>query len=200
MAKLPFPQNPTSETSYYRTPSFRGGRMFLFTITRPDALSTPMYPYSLALYSNPNSVEESMNKTKNVTPTYGGFVEFIWPDDLTTVSCNASTGAFIGADVGLTGSSSSGVGNRRETVAYEVYQDLLELFRCNGMIFDGSGKPAIRGRVMMLYDRGAFLGHFTNFEVTESAEQPFSFSLSWNFRVESAVYKFPYKQQPPSAE
>ena len=194
MKSLPKPPIVNSNAAYFGLPNFRQGRMFLFTVTRPDATSVPMYPVALALYSNPNSLDEGFSKTKNIVPTYGGYVEFIWPDDLTTVSCSASTGAFINPDVGLTGNSGNEYSNRRRTAAYIWYEDFLELFRTNAMIFDGEGKPAIRGRIMMMYDRGVFLGHFTTFEVTESAESPFTFTLSWTFRIESSAYKFPYQQ------
>lgn len=194
MKSLPKPPIVGSDAAYFGLPTFRQGRMFLFTVTRPDATSVPMYPVALALYSNPNSLDEAFNKTKNIVPTYGGYVEFIWPDDLTTISCSASTGAFINPDVGLTGNSGNEDSTRRRTAAYIWYEDFLELFRTNAMIFDGEGKPAIRGRIMMMYDRGVFLGHFTTFEVTESVESPFTFSLSWTFRIESAAYKFPYQR------
>jgi hypothetical protein len=82
------------------------------------------------------------------------------------------------------------VDGRRGTLAYERFQDFIELFHMNGMVFDSSGTPAIRGRVIMLYDRGIFSGHFTTFDVEESDDKPFSFSLSWEFKVEGSVYRF----------
>lgn len=200
MKKLPIPEQVNIKTAYDALPSFRGGRMFLFTVTRPDSPTVPMYDTALALYSNPNSLDETYNKTKNIVPTYGGFVEFIWPDDLTTISCNASTGAFVSPEVGITGNSGMGPTSRRNSAAYIIYEDFLELFRSNAMIFDGEGKPAIRGRIMMVYDRGIYLGHFTNFEVTDSVDSPFTMSLSWTFRIESAAYRFPYQRSSISPD
>ena len=71
---------------------------------------------------------------------------------------------------------------------------MLELFRNNGIVYDSNGKPALRGRVMMLYDRGIFTGHFTNFTVDEDDSHAFSFQLSWDFKVEKTLYRFPLHQ------
>ena len=133
-------------------------------------------------------MEEKMTKTKTVTPTYGGFVEFIWPDELSTISCSHSTGAFLSPDSGL--SSGSGPQGRKNSMAWERQEDFLELFHNNGVVYDSSGLPAIRGRVQMIFDRGVFIGHFTNFSVEETDDKPWSFELSWEFRVEFTVYTF----------
>lgn len=168
------------------------GRPFLFTVTEPNS-NLPLYDVTLALHVNPNSVEERMIKTKSVSMTYGGYVEFMWPDEFDTISCSGSTGAFITPSKGLSShrSDSNEPYARSKSQAYERYQDFLDLFHNNGIIYDSKGVPAIRGRVMMIYERGVFLGHFTSFSVTEEEEKPFQFDLSWEFKVERSVYKFP---------
>lgn len=135
--------------------------------------------------------------------TYGGFVEFNWPDELDSVSANSSTGAFLGPFTGLTSGSdgtqasftgpsfAAGDPGRHATMAWERQEDLLDLFRSNGQFFDGAGKPVIRGRIMMIYDRGVYIGHFTTLEVAETDDKAFSFELSWEFKVEETVYVFP---------
>jgi hypothetical protein len=150
--------------------------------------NTQLYPYLLALHTNPNSVEEKMTKGKTVVPTYGGFVEFVWPDDFDSISCSHSTGAFINSNDSGGGLTAT---RRKETIAWERQEDLLELFHNNGMVFDGSGRPAIRGRIMMIYDRGIFIGHFTSFSINEDDSHAFSFELSWEFKVEQVLYRFP---------
>ncbi len=167
------------------------GRPFLFTVTEPNS-TLPLYNVTLALNVNPSSVEERMTKSKQNTMTYGGFVEFIWPDEFDSVSCSQSTGAFIAPEVGLTSmrSDASQSFARSKTGAYEKFQDFLDLFHNNGIVYDSSGLPAIRGRVMMIYERGVFLGHFTTFEVTEDESKPFMFDLSWEFKIEKSIYKF----------
>jgi hypothetical protein len=157
----------------------------------------PLYPIVLALHTNPRSVEEKYTKGKSIVPTYGGFVEFVWPDEFDSVSCDHSTGAFIAPSQGLTAGgdrpnqSNGFVGGRKGTIAWERQQDLLELFHNNGMVYDGFGEPVIRGRVMMMYDRGVFIGHFTTFQVDEDDSHAFSFELSWEFHVEQTLYRFP---------
>ena len=199
--EIPSVPNPQKEQTYQARG--RRGRPMLFQITDPH--NTPLFPYLLALHINPQNFDEKMMTSKTTSATRGGFVEWIWPDELDSISANASTGAFIGPDTGLVAGSdgrraSSTAGGyvstpgRKETIAWERQQDLLELFHCNGMIFDGQGRPVIRGKVMCVYDRGIYLGHFTTFSVKENDEKAFSFELDWEFKVEATVYIFPGSQ------
>jgi len=135
--------------------------------------------------------------------TYGGFVEFVWPDELDTISADASTGAFINPNVGLAsvGGAPNALGvsaGRQQSIAWERQQDLLELFHNNGMVYNAMGEPVLRGRIMMLYDRGLFTGFFSTFQVDEDDAHPFSFQLTWEFRVEATIYKFPSSLFPTS--
>ena len=193
MSYISIPHPPNKSVS--DDPSWRGGRPFLFTVCEIGG-TEPLYDVCLALYVNPSSVEETMTKTKNVVMTYGGFVEFIWPDELGSISASGSTGGFLSPQYGYTAAPSKNPGavgdlsGRRGTLAYERFTDFLELFRSNGMVFDSNGIPQLRGKVMILYDRGAYTGHFTTFDVTEEETAPFTFSLSWEFKIESTIYNF----------
>jgi hypothetical protein len=168
------------------------GRPFLFTVTEPNS-TLPLYDVTLALHTPPSSVDERMTKTKTMSTTYGGYVEYHWPDDLDVISASSSTGAFIAPGFGLTAAPADAAGSeaRSKTIAYERFQDFLDLFHNNGMVYDSRGIPSIRGRVIMIYDRGIFFGHFSSFEVSEEDNKAFSFSLSWEFKIEKAFYKFP---------
>ena len=196
MAKIQIPYTKNPHQDDQETYAAKRGRPFLFQIMAPGT-DEPLYPILLALHVNPKNVEEKMAKSKTVVATYGGFVEFVWPDEMDTISCTASTGGFIAPDSGLSAGDDSSFGNdvtssgRKGTIAWERQEDLLELFHNNGVVYDGQGKPAIRGRVMMIYDRGMFIGHFTSFSVTEDDSHAYSFDLSWEFRVESVLYRFP---------
>jgi hypothetical protein len=203
MAKvqLPHSPNPSQDDAYTLEPSKRG-RPMLFQIT--DPVGQPIWPFLLALHCNPNSLGEKYTKSKNVVMTYGGHVEFIWPDDLDSLSGSGSTGAFFGPGVGLTsgsdgkgaviGGSEARVGavGRHGTMAWERQEDLIDLFRNNGHVYDGNGNPVIRGQVMCIYDRGIYVGFFTNFTVKEDDSHAWSFTLDWEFRVEHLVYRFPF--------
>jgi hypothetical protein len=170
-----------------------------------DPINRPLWKYLLALHTNPSSFSEKFAKSKNVVMTYGGFIEFVWPDELDSISASHSTGAFIGPFVGLTsGSEGRGARNdrsglatkaaehgRQGTIAWERQEDLLEVFRHNGNIFNGRGQPAVRGRIMCIYDRGVYMGHFMTFSVKETDDKPFAFTLDWEFKVEETLYNFP---------
>lgn len=197
--RLPGVDNPALPDAF-TAQAKRGGRPFLFQVT--DVMNQPLYSYLLAAHVNPSDFNEGHTKSKNVVMTYGGFVEFNWPDELTTLSASSSTGAFIGPGTGLvsgsdgTGGSfgrpslSAGGPGRHATMAWERQEDLLELFHNNGVIFNGQGQPVLRGRVMVIYDRGIYFGHFTRFEVKETDEKAFTFDLSWDFAVEEVLYTF----------
>lgn len=201
--RIQMPHTPNPSANQANTYSGKRGRPMLFQVTDPT--NQPLWPFMLALHVNPKSFNETFTKNKNVVMSYGGFVEFVWPDELDSISANATTGGFIGPNTGLTaGSEGNNLGNfstgglpsgraagRQSTMAWERQEDLLDLFRNNGAIFNGSGQPVIRGRVMCIYDRGIYIGHFTNFSVKEDDEHGFSFELDWEFKVEQTVYLFP---------
>lgn len=174
-----------------------------------DHMMQPIFPSLLAMHVNPNSFNEGFTKSKNVVPTYGGFVEYIWHDELDSVSATSSTGGFLNPNVGLTAGSdieknvfpfqsSSNVGKvgRQNSMAWERQEDLLDVFRNNGAIFDGQGIPRIRGKVRCIYDRGIYTGHFESFNVKETDAQAFTFELSWEFKVEHVSYTFPDNVSP----
>lgn len=194
--------NPDASVAYnYEA---RRGKPMLFQVMRPDRME-PLYTTFLALHVNPRSLEERMSQSKTVTMTYGGFVEFVWPEELSSLAAESTTGAFFSPESGLTAgnerSSRTGGGTppgRRGTIAWERKEDFLDLFRMNGQVFNAVGQPVIRGRIMCTYDRGIFIGHFTTFEENEDGDHPFSFELSWEFKIEYAVYRLPDTADPVS--
>ena len=192
---LPQNQNPQANATDPESYSPKRGRPFLFQVIAPGT-NQPLYSVLLALHVNPESLEERMAASKTVVQTRGGWVEYRWPNELTSLSGGNTTGTFFspssglsaGSDAAQTGGLTSG---RQGTIAWERQEDLLDLFHNNGMVFDGNGQPAIRGKVMMIYDRGIYYGYFTTFEVTEDDEHAFSFHLDWEFIVEKTLYRFP---------
>jgi hypothetical protein len=195
VVKLPYVPNPDqSQAGDYWA---RKGRPMLFQVLAPQTLD-PLFSVLLALHINPDTFEERMAKSKTVVQTYGGFVEFVWPDELDTLSASGSTGAFFSPDTGLTVGSDSvsarttGISSgRRGTMAWERQEDLLELFRSNGCVYNSVGQPLLRGRILLIFDRGAYIGHFSTFEVAEEEAKQFTFQLSWEFKVESALWRIP---------
>jgi len=204
---IPHTPNQAESDSYSPTGFGRRGRPMLFQVV--DPVNRPLWHYLLALHTNPSSFSEKFTKSKNTVMTYGGFVEFIWPDELDSLSASHTAGAFLGPFTGLTAGSEgrpmrndrsglatrAGEHGRHGTIAWERQEDLLEVFRQNGNIFNGRGQPAIRGRVMCIYDRGVYIGHFMTFSVKETDEKPFTFELDWEFKVEETLYNFPLAQR-----
>lgn len=199
--RIPFNENQKVDVGANSFTPLRG-RPFLFQVLDPDGNSA--FEYLLALHTNPEDLDEKMAKSKTVVMTYGGFVEFHWADELNTLSAKHTTGAFLGPDGLVAGfdflqPADAENPDRKNTIAWERAQDLLELFRNNGLIYNGLGVPVLRGRVQLIYDRGIFNGHFTTFSITEVGEKPFSFDLNWEFKVEETVYKFGPRQPPRTA-
>jgi hypothetical protein len=165
-----------------------GVRSFMFTVAEYGSPSfTPLFDTVLVLQSPPQRVEITMAKSKNTANTYGGVIEWHWPDEFDTISGSMSTGGFLTQN-GYLGHVGGQI-DRRQSTAYLKFQDFLALFQNNGCVFDSMGKPVLRGRVLMSFDRGIFSGFFTTFTVEEADDKPFSFSLSWDFKVERQILK-----------
>ncbi len=164
-------------------------RPFVFDILGPD-METSILPESLRmiLHVPPQSVAFSYEKTIERIPTKGGFVEQHWGDGPQTLSFTMVTGGFVRVASGMSnvtggpGSYQAG-GTRRETIAYDKYLDMLALYRNNGSVYDNTGQIVFQGVIKVTFDKGVYLGWFSNFQVTEDATKPFLFSLTTNFTV-----------------
>lgn len=189
---IPAIAGPTTEVQY-RHPvdsanadGVRGsGIPMVFQITSPFDIHTVLLPHALVMHVNPRGFNETFNKKVERIQTRGGFVEQHWGDDLGEISCDASTGAFVSLTTGL----SSVV--RERTIAWDRYRDLHDLYRNNGSVTDPTGAVVLQGHVMLLYDRGTYIGYFKSFSVEETDDSPFAFNLSWSFKVEKTVLKMP---------
>lgn len=185
-------------------------RPVYFDIIHPNGKDS-MLPDGIKLvcHTNPTQLAFSYQKKVSRTPTIGGWVEYYWGDEPYTITLDMSTGGFIRLFSGLsntTGSVTSlqakrpntpsqnhtyGIdlgGNRRETLAYDKYLDMLALFHNNGSIYDARGYIALQGRIQMNFDGGQWYGWFQSFSVSETAESPFTFKLNMVFQVEREVH------------
>jgi hypothetical protein len=134
---------------------------------------------------NPASFNEAHTKKIERIQTRGGFVEQHWGDELSQISCDGSTAAFVNL---YTGTSSV---LRQQTIAWDRYRDLHDLYRNNGDVYDPYGNIVLRGNVMLMYDKGVYIGYFSTFSSEETDGSPFTFSLSWEFKVELALLQLP---------
>lgn len=173
-----------------------GIRPFVFDIMAPDGV-TSMLPDNLkmVLHANPNQVEYKYEKQRNISNTLNGWIEYYWGDNPTTISFEASSGAFIRPFTGLTATTGPSVingetygstigGTRRDTITYDKYLDLLALFHCNGSIYDDIGQVILQGKIKMTFDGGTWFGWFQTFSVTDTAEDPYQFKVSLAMQVE----------------
>lgn len=177
---------PNAQPYYVHGADTRKGPIPLaFQVTSPYDARRVLLPHALVMHVNPQSFAETFNKKIERIQTRGGFVEQHWGDDLGEISCDGSTGAFVNLHTGL----SSVI--RQRTIAWDRYRDLYDLFRHNGSVYDPYGKIVLQGYVMIMYDRGTYLGSFRQFTVEETDDSPFAFKISWSFKVEKTIYQIP---------
>lgn len=156
-----------------------------FQVTSPFDSRKVLMPHALVLHVNPSNFSEQHKKKVERIQTRGGFVEQHWGDDLTEISADGSTGAFMNI---YTGTSSA---LRQRTIAWDRYRDLHDLFRSNGSVYDPYGSVVLQGNIMLLYDRGTYIGYFRSFEIEDTDDSPFAFRISWSFQVLEAIVKLP---------
>jgi hypothetical protein len=161
-----------------------------FQVTSPYDPLKALLPHALISHVNPSSFAETFNKKVERFQTRGGFVEQHWGDELTEISVDQSTGAFINLYTGL----SSIV--RQRTIAWDRYRDLYDLYRNNGSVYDPYGSVVLQGWILLLYDRGVYVGTFRTFSVEETDDSPFAFKVSWTFKVEKTYQVVPVNSMP----
>lgn len=161
-----------------------------FQVTSPYDMNKALLPHALIMHVNPSSFAETFNKKLERIQTLGGFVEQHWGDDLSEISGDQSTGAFINLYTGLSSVL------RQRTIAWDRYQDLYDLFRNNGSVYDPYGNIVLQGWILLIYDRGTFVGTFRSFSMEETDDSPFAFKLSWSFKVEKILQQIPQNSMP----
>lgn len=156
-----------------------------FQVTSPFSRTRVLLPHSLVLHVNPTSLEEAYVQKVERFQTRGGWVEQHWGQDLTEMSAEASTGAFMNIYTGLSSVL------RQRTIAWDRYRDLHDLYLNNGSVYDPFGNIVLQGQIMILYDRGTYIGTFRTFEVEETDDSPFAFRINWTFKVEHTLMGLP---------
>lgn len=173
---------PSSEDAYTHPAATRKGPIpMAFQVTSPFNRNVLLLPHALVLHVNPNSLEERHQHKVERIQTYGGWVEQHWGSELTEISAGGSTGAFMNIYTGLTSVL------RQRTIAWDRYRDLLELYYNNAALHDPFGNIVLQGQILLMYDRGSYLGTFRTFDMEETDDAPFSFKLNWTFKVETTL-------------
>jgi hypothetical protein len=177
-----------------------GVRPVIFDIIAPDGFTSLLNDgrtdLRLVLKSNPKNLKFTYTKKIERTQTMGGWVETHWGDEPVSVSIETTTGGFIRTTAGLSGVTGAvpkvgGItidGTRMDTLAYDKYLDFLALFHNNGALYDSKGNIIVQGRIKMSFNGGVWFGWFQSFTVNETAETPYSFSLTASFQVEREVH------------
>jgi hypothetical protein len=184
-ANFPALEGPSGKVYRHGADSRNGYIPMAFQICSPYDWKKCLLPHALVLHVNPQSLSESHNHKIERIETMGGFVEQHWPEDLTELSADGTTGAFVNLYTGL-----SSV-NRQRTIAYDRFKDLYNLYRNGGALYAPNGSIVLQGKIVLMYDRGTYIGEFTQFSVEESAMTPFSFTISWSFKVEETLLTIP---------
>lgn len=167
----------------------KGAIPLAFQITSPFERRRVLLPHALVMHVNPANLSETHNKKIERFQTRGGWVEQHWGDELLELSAEGSTGAFVNLYTGLSSVL------RQRTIAWDRYRDLHDLYHNNGALHDPFGNVVLNGHVLLMYDRGTYFGRFRSFDVTETDQSPFSFSISWTFKVEHTVLQMSAQQQ-----
>lgn len=174
---------PSLDPGYtHPSDSRKGSVPMAFQITSPFNKNLVLLPHALVLHVNPLSLQETHTQKVERIQTEGGFVEQHWQHDLVEISADQSTGAFMNIRTGLTSIL------RRRTIAWNRFRDLHDLFKNNGSLHNPEGEIVLQGQVMLMYDKGIYLGTFRSFDYEEGADTPFNFTLNWSFKVEETVY------------
>lgn len=155
----------------------RGKIPLLFQVLSPYG-NEPLLPEAMYLHVNPTSLNVSYNKIIERIQTRGGWQEQHFGDQLSTIGGDITSGAFINVVSGLA------VARRRDTIAYEKFQHIKDIFHNNGLVYDTNGNVQYRGRIQLMFEGGIYEGSFRNLSFNESASSPFLFSGSFSFTVE----------------
>ena len=179
-------EGPSPEYNYVHGAEVRRGFIpMAFQVTSPFDFRRALLPHALVMHVNPANLSENFSKKIEKIQTRGGWVEQHWFDELTEMSADGSTGAFVNLYTGLTSVL------RQRTIAWDRFRDLYDLFHNNGSVYDPYGAIVLQGQILLLYDRGVYVGTFRSFDVEETEESPFAFRVSWTFKVEETILKMP---------
>lgn len=159
-------------------PQFEARRVYFNIVEdffNPVETLPPLY-----MQHNPNTWAQSFKKKIHRYQTISAHVEEHWGDDLDTITANATTGGFYLEEEGLT------TVRRNLTKPFFKFQDILDIYKNNGNIYDDRGRVVKKGNILLSYDEGTYLGHFESFNYVEDATAPFTFNFDFTFKVEKS--------------
>jgi len=165
---------------------YPGRRMSFYIVD--DVLSDKTQVPPLYLQYNPENMKQDFVKKINRYYTFTAVIEEHWGEELDTITCKGSTGAFILDSDGqarFRGLEGLSTYFRSYSRPYFKFQELVDLYRNNGAVYDLKGMVVRMGYVVMQFDEGVYRGYFENFNVYEAADKPFRFTFDFIFKVEN---------------
>jgi len=131
---------------------------------------------------NPENINHGRTHAIYANYTRKGYVTQMWGPNQDLLTGTGKTAAFMSKPEGLTR-------NSKVSFAFHNFMALLASYRNNGYIFYDPSEmqePLTRiintiNGVELEYDNQIFMGHFNNFTIDESSEQPFSLNYSFEF-------------------
>ena len=154
-------------------------RPVIFDIIMPDGNSILADNLKLVLHVNPTSMSPKYEKVIERIQTKSGFVEQHWGEGIQSIGFEFATGGFQRLYTGLVGTAV----DRRDTLAYDSYLDILALFHNNGAVYDIAGQAVINGQIQITFDGAVYTGWFASFNVTDAVEKPYQLALTAEFTV-----------------
>lgn len=135
----------------------------------------------LYMQYNPQNWTHNFKKIVTRTQTLGAYIEEYWGDELDSISASSTTGGFI---TELHGYNTF---FRTESKPYQKFQDLLDIYKNNGNVYNTRGAVVKKGAVLMYYDEGSYVGFFENFNYSEDALNPFRFTFDFTFKITKSI-------------
>jgi hypothetical protein len=151
----------------------------------------------LTLLINPNELSISYTSVQKFSDaSREGFIFERWGESQPSMSISGSTGGYIaGADPlqanPLLTETSTPTGlqfaSRPNSAAWQNFMSLYHFYRNNGYIYDtvrGSRAHLMIGAIAIDYDGWRWVGHFEDFDFTESEDQPHRMEYSMTFTID----------------
>jgi len=127
---------------------------------------------------NPQTMKLDHSKIMNRYATFGGMIEEQWGEELDTITCSGTTGGFLDQDLGYT------TIGRSNTLAYHKFEDILDIYRNNGNVYDDMGRIIKKGYLNLFFDPTTYFGEFESFNYAEDASNPYRFTFDFVFKVD----------------
>lgn len=135
----------------------------------------------LILYINPSDLTRT--RGKRVQEQLGGEKHIVehWGDEQDKLSANGKIGAYYTNKTGLTRYY------RRDSHSYQQLMHLYIFYSNNGYIYETTNKNRISlvGSVKITYDTEVWVGQFDSFTMSESADEPYTMTYSFEFTARS---------------